>query len=307
MKRWTFRLALGLALGLTLCITAAVSAQGSPPETAANKECKDCHAGIVEAWEGSLHGQATTDTVFVTEWEKQDKPPDCLRCHTTGYNPLTGEYAAQGVTCEACHGAVSSDHPLSPAFMSRGSKECGTCHSDTYFEWKASRHGESDLTCVNCHGPHSTSLRAETTSELCADCHGTRVETFAHTSHSMEGLTCADCHITPTGEVGEGHGQRHHTFDVNLATCNKCHEADMHSPAGAMIVPADTPLPPDSMNSGHPGTVSEAPTPVSPVGYAIFAGLIGLAAGIVLAPWLEQGIHRFKSGPKNHRPVEVKS
>ena len=34
------------------------------------------------------------------------------------------------------------------------------------------------------------------------------------------------------------------------------------------------------------------PGPVSPVGFAGLAALIGLAAGMVLAPWLERFYHR---------------
>jgi hypothetical protein len=42
--------------------------------------------------------------------------------------------------------------------------------------------------------------------------------------------------------------------------------------------------------------VTTEPTPVSPVGFAVFAGLIGLAFGIVLAPWLERGVRRIVRG-----------
>jgi hypothetical protein len=35
-------------------------------------------------------------------------------------------------------------------------------------------------------------------------------------------------------------------------------------------------------------SVTPEPTTVSPVGYAGLAGLVGLAAGMVLAPWLER-------------------
>jgi len=37
--------------------------------------------------------------------------------------------------------------------------------------------------------------------------------------------------------------------------------------------------------------VTPEPGPVSPLGFAGLAGLIGLAAGMVLAPWLERSYH----------------
>jgi hypothetical protein len=39
--------------------------------------------------------------------------------------------------------------------------------------------------------------------------------------------------------------------------------------------------------------ISTEPEPVSPMGYASLAGLVGLAAGMVLAPWLEKLYHRL--------------
>jgi hypothetical protein len=36
-----------------------------------------------------------------------------------------------------------------------------------------------------------------------------------------------------------------------------------------------------------------APQPVSPIGFGLLAGLVGLAAGVVLAPWIERFQHRL--------------
>jgi hypothetical protein len=38
--------------------------------------------------------------------------------------------------------------------------------------------------------------------------------------------------------------------------------------------------------------VTPEPEPVSPMGFSALAGLIGLAGGMVLAPWLERWFHR---------------
>lgn len=306
------RLMVGLlvALPLALGAYALAGAQAVPVNAAApvatpaataepsgdNLDCAECHEQYQAAWEGGAHSQALVDPVFQEAWTTQGQPPECLSCHTTGYDPKTDTYEAAGVTCAACHSPVASNHPLAPAHMSRSSELCGECHRDTQFEWANSRHGQSDLTCISCHDPHATMIRAEDTSTLCADCHGTMVEAYGHSNHAQEGLSCTDCHITKTdAPLGMGNAQHSHTFVVDLNTCTECHENEIHNSSAAMLVPPGdeataTPIvPPSALNSGSSGTVSATPEPASPVGFALFAGLIGLALGMVLAPWLERG------------------
>jgi predicted CXXCH cytochrome family protein len=311
MKTRLFRLLIGLgsATVLALLTFAFAQAQPVPPATPDDaSDCQQCHGAYQKAWMGGAHSQAFTDPLYVKDWEAQGKPKECLDCHTTGYDPLTGTYEAAGVTCAACHDPVPANHPLSPATMSRSSNLCGECHRDTQAQWKASKHGQSDLTCVNCHDSHGTNLRASSTSTLCADCHGTLVAAYAQSSHAQQGLTCTDCHITDTGMApGLGASTHDHSFRVDLNTCNKCHVSDMHNAAGAMLstgmgIAHPTALPsPEPTAVGHLGTVSTDPGPVSPIGFAAFAGLIGLAAGIVAAPWLERG---FRRAARGHRPQE---
>ena len=45
--------------------------------------------------------------------------------------------------------------------------------------------------------------------------------------------------------------------------------------------------------------VASEPAPVSPLGFAGLAGLIGLAAGTVLAPWLEKKYHVLNGKASN--------
>jgi predicted CXXCH cytochrome family protein len=312
------RLLVGLLVALPLALltyawaaaqTVPASAQAAAPAATATApapsgalDCAECHQQYQTAWESGSHSQALTDPVFQEAWVNQGQPPECLGCHTTGYDPKTDTYQAAGVTCAACHSPVASNHPLAPASMSRSAELCGECHRDTEFEWRSSRHGESDLTCISCHDPHATMIRAEDTSSLCADCHGTRVEAFGHSNHAKEGLSCTDCHITKTdAPLGMGNAQHSHTFTVDLNTCTQCHENEIHNPDAAMLQPAGTAtatpiVPPSALNSGSAGTVSATPAPASPVGFAIFAGLIGLALGMVLAPWLERGATRLGQG-----------
>lgn len=75
-----------------------------------SQKCLKCHTGLtsphVERWQ----------RIKFTTFERVKVAPDyiagneeyrksCLKCHTTGYDPNTGKYVEEGVTCEACHGA----------------------------------------------------------------------------------------------------------------------------------------------------------------------------------------------------------
>ncbi len=302
MTHRLIRLLIGLACAVPLALLsfAFTQAETAPRSTQPSPDnCQQCHAQYQQAWSGGAHSQALTDPVFVKDWADQGKPKECLACHTTGYDQQTGNYAAGGVTCMACHDPVASNHPLAPATMSRSAELCGKCHRDTLEQWKNSKHGASDLTCVSCHDPHATSLKAKDTGSLCADCHGTLVAAYGHSAHAQQGMTCTDCHITLNSTPpGMGNSTHDHSFKVDLNTCTKCHASDMHNAAAAMLItgtgimgPTQTP-PPQPTSDSHLGTVATDPKPVSPVGFALFAGLIGLAGGILLAPWLERGFHR---------------
>jgi len=67
--------------------------------------CNQCHLGY--ALESQLTGHAVAWTTLPME-DRYD--PECLECHTTGYNITTGlidpdrDTHARDVTCEACHG-----------------------------------------------------------------------------------------------------------------------------------------------------------------------------------------------------------
>jgi hypothetical protein len=44
----------------------------------------------------------------------------------------------------------------------------------------------------------------------------------------------------------------------------------------------------DSMASIETSSVLAAPKPANPIGFALLAGLVGLAGGVILAPWIER-------------------
>jgi predicted CXXCH cytochrome family protein len=305
MKRWTLRLLIGLAFAATLMLLTAAVAAAQPsrqPTSTGEPTCQACHRDTHNAWLEGSHGKAAESEAYLAEWRSRGEPSECLACHTTGYDPVTDTFAAEGVTCDACHGPAPADHPNEPMPSDRSGRLCGTCHTETLFEWQVSKHREVNLACVACHDPHATALKgpgqATESSALCASCHRERASNFAHSAHSEVGLTCADCHLGPTeSETGEGHATRDHSFSVRLTTCNACHAYQMHDP---VEVHPDRPTPtPGALGAATPEPTdtlltSAEPAPVSPVGFAALSALVGMASGMILAPWLERFYNRIR-------------
>ena len=175
----------------------------------------------------------------------------------------------------------------------RSAEFCGSCHTETFFEWQVSGHKSEDLDCIGCHDSHETSLKAYDASVLCSTCHATRASSFGHSEHAAQGLTCADCHLgSVSTDVGEGHGVRDHSFGVKLSTCNDCHAYQMHDPVEIQSEPpTEEPEPIGGVDSV---SMSSDPSPISPVGFAMLSGIIGMATGMILAPWLERWYERIK-------------
>lgn len=301
MKRWLFRIGIGLAFALPLMLFSAALAQAGalpqgkqpPPE-----KCQVCHEDFQAAWESGSHGKAVEDPKFEEAWRDQGRPESCLSCHTTGFDPDNGTWTTDGITCEACHAPFTENHPEEPMPSDRSASLCGTCHAETYFEWQVSSHRKSNLACVDCHDSHGTTLKEENSSKLCATCHRDRASNYTHTAHSQMGLTCADCHLAPlNSELGEGHAARDHSFNVKLSTCNECHAYQMHDP---VEVHRDQPTPQavDALASVETVKVSAVPEPVSPIGYALVTGLVGFAGGMIFAPWLERWYRKHNQDDK---------
>lgn len=87
------------------------------PTFIGGSKCKLCHRGerngnIWETWLETKHAKSMESLVAKGE----DKNPECLACHTTGYGTPSGydamadlqtAEALGSVSCEACHGAGS--------------------------------------------------------------------------------------------------------------------------------------------------------------------------------------------------------
>jgi predicted CXXCH cytochrome family protein len=293
MLRLIKSLGYGLLFAVPLMIVTYAMAQAaySPQlDTPESRECSSCHQEFHDAWVGGAHGQALDDPAFKIAWKKAGQPDACLDCHVTGYDPDSETWMADGVACEACHGVISPTHPVEPMNTDRSGKLCGDCHAETYFEWQVSGHGEKDLGCSDCHDPHTTNLKAENEQALCASCHQERSSNFAHTEHSEQGLECVDCHLSQTVVSGEqGHSKRDHSFFVSLEACTSCHVGQMHdAPVDVHKeqIAAEPVL--DAMAAVEALPVNAEPIPVSPLGFTVLAGLVGVAFGIVVSPWIDR-------------------
>lgn len=277
-----------LAVGALWAVSARV-ARADDGYTGPEK-CQECHPGQVEAWGNAPHADASSVTAFVQAWQAANSPRYCLACHTTGYDPNTGLYAFEGVTCEACHGPFDSRHPDQPMVVDTSSQACGQCHESTLNEWELSQHGQNGIECVSCHTVHSQKMKTGTATELCSQCHADIAANVAHASSSGSGLSCADCHIGPSsGDPQEGHTSTGHTFQVGTQTCSRCHADEVHRGLTAMMGGGQSPEPTPSVAAAPATAPTGAENPAtnsSGVALPLLAsGAVGLGLGLGWARW----------------------
>ena len=94
-----------------------------------DRACKSCHEEAWRAYATSGHREA-----YMTIRRKgQSFEPECLVCHTTGYQHKNG-YADESpynrlvnVQCEACHG-YGTEHDRNGEWGSLAKDTCVTCH-----------------------------------------------------------------------------------------------------------------------------------------------------------------------------------
>lgn len=103
------------------------------------ESCKTCHAGAYAIWSKSRHAQAFT----ALEDVKKSFDPDCLQCHTVGFNKPGGfidmetTSSLTNVQCESCHGAAR-EHVASggkqPAANAgwKPVEMCAQCHTQPH-------------------------------------------------------------------------------------------------------------------------------------------------------------------------------
>ncbi len=303
--------------GATMVVASAQD--GTPPPVQEEGDtCADCHENYQMSWQNGPHGHATDDPIFVNAWTDQGKPSACLACHVTGYDEATGTWKEDGVTCAACHSDTGGEHPKTTMSVDGTPNTCGTCHTDTRFglkDWEGSTHYSAGMECSSCHDPHNASLKitvnlkdqtSKDASRLCISCHEEASMNFPYSIHNQQGVTCIDCHLEHLENANtEIHAVADHSFKASVQTCNSCHADQMHAGGEAVatdetanvLLPVVEPTPALEMAS-----ITPEPKPVSPLGYAGLAALIGIAAGMVLAPYLERGYRTLvkKSSEVHH-------
>ncbi len=226
-----------LTVGIALAAPVAQEDQptptpGLPTGPLGDGACKECHVDIAAAWSESPHAHAYDDPFFQSRWEGVGKEGDCLLCHTTNYQESTHDYDAKGVSCEACHGDVQTDHPPSVVPIRAETEYCGTCHTTTLHEWRLTGHATADVGCTDCHDPHSQDRLFEVSDNLCINCHKDDMEAYLEDLHVQKGIGCVDCHalvIPPDPVPVDGIVPTGHTFTITPATCVACHTDALHS------------------------------------------------------------------------------
>ena len=312
-------------LGLILVIAGAQTptlAQAPTPTSLPTKatadNCATCHAEVHAMWHKGAHGDTSADAAlgqrnnclachteipessmsdpsqtapnFSNYWIDQGKPNNCLQCHVTGLDAATGTWKADGITCEACHSPIPSNHPNDNMPVDKNTDLCRTCHTDARFGWDTwdqSAHSKNNITCTNCHNPHSTELKptnaaAEDMSSLCENCHKEMAQNITHSQHIQSGATCVMCHLgAPKGEDAF-HKVPDHDFKPKIESCNTCHADQMHTDGQPVSLPViEKALARVDPTAKPVSVISAAPGRVSPFGYAGLATALGVIGGVV--------------------------
>jgi cytochrome b subunit of formate dehydrogenase len=114
------------------------------------KTCGQCHVGIEEIYNQSVHGQ------------------------------LLAKHDPRGPVCSDCHTAHQIEKPTSAHFKALSDQRCGRCHEDRLTHYRETYHGKamalgrpnvaSDVAgCYDCHGHHDVFPVSDARSRLSKD------------------------------------------------------------------------------------------------------------------------------------------
>ncbi len=108
------------------------------PVYSSAKSCAECHESEYEKWQNTTHSFA----LQTLKQKKSDYDPECLTCHTTGFQQYNGFWNYErtpkmgDVQCEACHGGgikhinmadgIKSGRDFPPLELS----VCTRCHTE---------------------------------------------------------------------------------------------------------------------------------------------------------------------------------
>jgi len=137
----------GVAAVLLACAVAGtlVAFAAGPPDDAkyiGTSKCRMCHMKEHKTWKKTKHASN-----FDGLQGDEQKNPDCLKCHTTGYGKPGGFVSLEetpkmtNTGCEACHGPGSAHAAAAKDAPDEG-------------DWDKKINNVPQNTCVACHNPH---------------------------------------------------------------------------------------------------------------------------------------------------------
>lgn len=62
---------------------------------AGSDSCAKCHENIHGDWISTRHANAYSSPIFQRDWDELNLDQHCLECHTTGFDPISGEFAEE--------------------------------------------------------------------------------------------------------------------------------------------------------------------------------------------------------------------
>ena len=242
--------------------------------------CQHCHGGDATIMDGAMD----PDRGFRGVSQNQRTVDLCVHCHSdadrmkpyglridqedlfrsSAHGP-SGRRPAGLPTCTTCHnahGILSSDDPLSPAFILNIPSLCARCHGSAgwkpptgeesappqvYTDYRSGVPGRALLdalnfmapNCASCHGAHSTMVASpRTTPTICGRCHVEEVRHFNASPHrsALDVIGqpgCTSCH---EAHLMEPPPATTASRDV-LITCPQCHPSESEALAlGQAIV-----------------------------------------------------------------------
>ena len=195
-----------------------------------NVSCEACHgpgkAHISEATKLGKRYMPQGDMKMTSMTAPKALVDQCARCHMRR-EQISEYYNFEGTML---------DHYF-PQLITEG-----IYHSDgqildedyVYGSFVQSKMYHNNVTCTNCHNPHSLQLKFEG-NKLCAQCHEPKqFDTPSHHFHpeNSEGAKCVNCHMTGKFYMGNDF-RRDHSFriprpDISLKygtpnACTQCH------------------------------------------------------------------------------------
>lgn len=210
----------GLAFQILAALSSVAAVPAAPLDADFNdpKRCAACHETIFEQWEGSMHSQAASDTIFRKFYEMvvEEAGPAavefCMKCHSPvgvfrkEVPPATGEkldaIAMKGVFCDFCH-------TVTPTGI-------GNAAFETTFS--ATKRGPFDNAVSPAHATKTDDRYRH--SEFCGMCHNVThpvsgrpiertylewKESPYNTGDPATSTHCQDCHMRQTpGNPGTG-------------------------------------------------------------------------------------------------------